>query len=392
MGIPIADQIVIDTAAGYAAAQAGGPWTAPQGSILNSYTYPPTLFGRFDDPFFGLEPPLVTHAPWFGAVSNVSAGPGPADLHRPGRVRRPERLARSAAEHDRGGHRPAGSGDPPRRRPHRRGPDRDRPASRQDARNHSRREPSHARPPRGQSDRGPEADGRRPAAPADPVPRPRATRPDRTDRPADPAGQRSDGPGSYARPGAGGPHERNPQPRRSRDQGPARTRGAGREGLDPRRDRLAIRERAVGLRGDVGVPCGAADARRQRSRSTLSSSWSQTAVLPTRSLPRRNPRTSSRIWKPRFAARSAIRPISTGSDSKATSSSLPGHSRTPMSGRGSRRSSARCPSCGASRSFPSSAPCNVDPSFGGGTVSGPIGPKSRRNRAFPRRFPRGYCP
>jgi hypothetical protein len=71
MGIPISDQIVIDTAAGYAAAQAGGPWTAPQGSLLNSYTYPPPLFGRYDDPFFGLEPPLVTHAPWFGAMSNL---------------------------------------------------------------------------------------------------------------------------------------------------------------------------------------------------------------------------------------------------------------------------------------------------------------------------------
>ncbi len=69
MGIPISDQLVIDTVAGYAAAQAGGPWNAPQASILNSYTYPPSLFGRYDEPFFGLEPPLVTHAPWFGAVS-----------------------------------------------------------------------------------------------------------------------------------------------------------------------------------------------------------------------------------------------------------------------------------------------------------------------------------
>lgn len=69
MGIPVSDQLVIDTAAGYVAAQSSGPWTAPQGSIVTSYTYPPPLFGRYDEPFFGLEPPLVSYAPWFGAAS-----------------------------------------------------------------------------------------------------------------------------------------------------------------------------------------------------------------------------------------------------------------------------------------------------------------------------------
>ena len=73
MGIPISDQLVIDTAAGYAvAAQANGPWSAsPPASILTSYTDPPSLFGRYDEPFFGLEPPLATFPPWWGAMSGA---------------------------------------------------------------------------------------------------------------------------------------------------------------------------------------------------------------------------------------------------------------------------------------------------------------------------------
>jgi hypothetical protein len=72
MGIPITDQIVIDTTVGYAvaAAQASGVGGGmPQGSIVTNYTYPPPLFGRYDEPFFGLEPPLVSYAPWWGAAS-----------------------------------------------------------------------------------------------------------------------------------------------------------------------------------------------------------------------------------------------------------------------------------------------------------------------------------
>ncbi|HEY2159630.1 MAG TPA: BON domain-containing protein, partial [Isosphaeraceae bacterium] len=69
MGIPISDQIVIDTAAYALAGQASGPWGPAQpSSIISSYTYPPPLFGRYDDPFFGLEPPLVSYAPWWGAA------------------------------------------------------------------------------------------------------------------------------------------------------------------------------------------------------------------------------------------------------------------------------------------------------------------------------------
>jgi hypothetical protein len=69
MGIPITDQLVIDTAAYAVAGQANGPWGPAQpSSIISSYTYPPPLFGRFDDPFFGLEPPLVSYAPWWGAA------------------------------------------------------------------------------------------------------------------------------------------------------------------------------------------------------------------------------------------------------------------------------------------------------------------------------------
>jgi hypothetical protein len=32
------------------------------------YVYPPPLFGRIDDPFFGFEPPLLTYPPWWRAV------------------------------------------------------------------------------------------------------------------------------------------------------------------------------------------------------------------------------------------------------------------------------------------------------------------------------------
>ncbi len=71
MGIPITDQLVIDTAAYALAGQSAGGWGPAQpSSIISSYTYPPPLFGRYDDPFFGLEPPLVSYAPWWGAASN----------------------------------------------------------------------------------------------------------------------------------------------------------------------------------------------------------------------------------------------------------------------------------------------------------------------------------
>jgi hypothetical protein len=82
-GYPIRDDLVINTAAAHqvAAAQAqqqlqaaaagarGGPMAPSLGlapGIGNlPYVYPPPLFGRIDDPFFGFEPPILSYAPWW---------------------------------------------------------------------------------------------------------------------------------------------------------------------------------------------------------------------------------------------------------------------------------------------------------------------------------------
>ena len=72
MGIPFRDDLVIDTAAAAAVAQAAGPAArgyggAMAGTLSNSppYVYPPPLFARLDDPFFGFVPPLVSFPPWW---------------------------------------------------------------------------------------------------------------------------------------------------------------------------------------------------------------------------------------------------------------------------------------------------------------------------------------
>jgi len=78
-GYPFRDELVIDTAEAHrvAAFPAGpvvpgpGPWGGGA-----SYVYPPPLFGRLDDPFYGMEPPLVSYPPWWGAV----AGRQPIDI------------------------------------------------------------------------------------------------------------------------------------------------------------------------------------------------------------------------------------------------------------------------------------------------------------------------
>ena len=72
LGYRVRDELVIDTAEAHrvamAQAAAAGPWAAPvAGSLAGSapyFVYPPPLFGRVDDPFFGLEPPLLSFAPW----------------------------------------------------------------------------------------------------------------------------------------------------------------------------------------------------------------------------------------------------------------------------------------------------------------------------------------
>ncbi len=97
-GLPFRDHLVIDTAAAHAAADAAiaigaaagpafpfdpnvslasGPVPypptygqySPQPGVVPPYVYPQPLFGRIDEPFFGLEPPLISYPPWWGALS-----------------------------------------------------------------------------------------------------------------------------------------------------------------------------------------------------------------------------------------------------------------------------------------------------------------------------------
>jgi BON domain len=80
-GVPFTDSLIIDTAEAHRAAVQGaypispiltGPAYGGYGPLAPpsySYVYPPPLFGRYDDPFFGLEPPLLSYPPWWGPLS-----------------------------------------------------------------------------------------------------------------------------------------------------------------------------------------------------------------------------------------------------------------------------------------------------------------------------------
>jgi hypothetical protein len=82
LGYPLRDDLVIDTALAHRVAlaqAAGGAWLpAARGTLGGSapyFVYPPPLFGRVDDPFFGFEPPLVSFPPW-----STSSSPDPRVL------------------------------------------------------------------------------------------------------------------------------------------------------------------------------------------------------------------------------------------------------------------------------------------------------------------------
>jgi len=85
LGVPVVDDLVIDTAAahqvaaqaGYAMGPASGPGGASGAGVIGSlpYTYPPPILGRLDDPFFGFEPPSVSYPPWWNAMSARRLGP-----------------------------------------------------------------------------------------------------------------------------------------------------------------------------------------------------------------------------------------------------------------------------------------------------------------------------
>jgi osmotically-inducible protein OsmY len=72
IGVPFRDDLVVDTGTAHfvaqsAAAVMGGGTAGPLGTQSSSppYIYPPPLFGRLDDPFFGYVPPLVSFPPWW---------------------------------------------------------------------------------------------------------------------------------------------------------------------------------------------------------------------------------------------------------------------------------------------------------------------------------------
>ena len=72
IGYPFRDDLVIDTGMAHfvaqsAAAVMGGGVGGPLGtqSAASPYVYPPPLFGRVDDPFFGFVPPLISYPPWW---------------------------------------------------------------------------------------------------------------------------------------------------------------------------------------------------------------------------------------------------------------------------------------------------------------------------------------
>jgi osmotically-inducible protein OsmY len=98
LGITIDDQLVIDTAAAYAAAAAppAAPAAPPAAGVASGlgmrlpaagvpwanlaaappYVYPPPLFGYYDEPFYGFEPPLFSFPPWWGGLSARRLDPG----------------------------------------------------------------------------------------------------------------------------------------------------------------------------------------------------------------------------------------------------------------------------------------------------------------------------
>jgi osmotically-inducible protein OsmY len=70
-GVPVRDDLVIDTGLAHLAALGAtqGPGgvssLSPALSTNSPYIYPPPLMGRLDDPFFGFVPPILSFPPWW---------------------------------------------------------------------------------------------------------------------------------------------------------------------------------------------------------------------------------------------------------------------------------------------------------------------------------------
>ncbi len=95
IGFPFRDDLVIDTAETFRVAMSSTPSMTGYAALAPNlsasyYVYPPPLFGRLDDPFFGMVPPLVSFPPWWGrqmegpmAGPNVGGQPTPNPMINP---------------------------------------------------------------------------------------------------------------------------------------------------------------------------------------------------------------------------------------------------------------------------------------------------------------------
>ncbi|WP_435010683.1 BON domain-containing protein [Tundrisphaera lichenicola] len=98
LGVPVVDDLIIDTEAAHQAAAfagqpgypggsgagyAGGytpsyPMTGFYGSV--PYIYPQPILGKLDDPFYGFEPPVISYPPYWGALTGLRLGPQPPPM------------------------------------------------------------------------------------------------------------------------------------------------------------------------------------------------------------------------------------------------------------------------------------------------------------------------
>jgi hypothetical protein len=89
IGVPFRDDLVIDTGLAHAVAQSAGAVMGGGGGgsmgaqSASPYVYPPPLFGRLDDPFFGYVPPLISFPPWWSRSGRGNDAARPSRKHDP---------------------------------------------------------------------------------------------------------------------------------------------------------------------------------------------------------------------------------------------------------------------------------------------------------------------
>ena len=126
-GFPFRDDLVIDTAETIRVAMSSTPSMTGYGALAPNlsasyYVYPQPLFGWLDDPFFGMEPPVVSFPPWWRRQMRRPDGRPErrrAADSEPGRPecaagRRRTRARRPGCRPNRAEPRPAGAGKPGR--------------------------------------------------------------------------------------------------------------------------------------------------------------------------------------------------------------------------------------------------------------------------------------